>query len=202
MFCSRHSLVYPITVLTTSINNIYNSNHTVYELWEDHKNYGFWDYLGYDYDVELEGLGSDLELYLRLNEKYPQHAARCKILMNHKHLDMTPLLRQLELKCLPLVIGWFERAKPCTALPYYPRGHGNLCIIEESAEYFESRILTALYEFVHWAPGKVLERRNELILVAAYDDKVASLLDDVQRRDRKIAMLEQKLSDISQLARS
>jgi Ran GTPase-activating protein (RanGAP) involved in mRNA processing and transport len=185
---------------TSSINNIYNSNHTVYELWEDHKNYGFWDYLDYDYDMELGGLARDLALYLRLNEKYPQHAARCKILVNHKHLDMTPLLRQLELKCLPLVIGWFERAKPCIALPWY--GRGKPYLLEESAEYFESRILTALYEFVHWAPGKVLERRNELILVAAYDDKVASLLNDVQRRDRKIAMLEQKLSDISQLARS
>ena len=160
---------------TSTINNTYLSNHTIRELWDDHPIDGWW-YTTFEHVEEYKDIGQDLTLYLRLNKKYPQHAARCKILMNHKHLDLTPLLRQLEFKCLPLVIDWFERAKPCIALPWY--GRRKPYILEESAENFESRILTALYEFVHGAPGKVLERRGELTLVAAYDDKVASLLDD------------------------
>ena len=90
----------------STVDNTYLSNHTIVELWE-----GEWDE-----DIR-EGLDDEhpMMLYLQLNEEHPQHAARCKILMNHNHLDMAPLL-QWELKCLPLAIDWFERAKPCTTL--------------------------------------------------------------------------------------
>ena len=117
---------------------------------------------------------------------------------------MAPLL-QWELKCLPLAIGWFERAQPCTSLPISDRYETS--ILEESDEEFESRILTAMYQFVRGAPKKVLERRDELILVAAYDDKIAMveeenkrLHEDVEQRDRKIAQLEEKLREIAQAA--
>ena len=52
--------------------------------------------------------------------------------------------------------------------------------------------MTAIYEFVRGMPKRVLDRRGELILVAAYDEKIARLLDDVQRRDRKISQLEEE----------
>ncbi len=111
---------------------------------------------------------------------------------------MAPLL-QWELKCLPLALSWFERAKPCTTLSICKANpESTRRILEESDDEFESRVLTALYEFVHGLWGKVLERRDHLILVATYDDKIARLeegnkrlREDLEQRDRKIAQLEE-----------
>ena len=115
---------------TSSVNNTYLSNHTLIEFWN-----------GY-IEVLEDLLPQNLARYLELNRSYPQHAARCKILMSHAHLDMTPLIDcDWELKLLPEVINWFERAKPCTALSI-----GENPILGESDEVFESRILTAIYE--------------------------------------------------------
>ena len=185
---------------TSSVNATYFSNHTIEELWEQP------DPKHYDYDVlsEYEDIvGKDLYLLPELNRIHPQHAAICKILMSHKYLDINPLLN-LNLKCLPLVIAWYERAKPCLAFTVHNRS-----VLEESAEVFQSRVLTALYQFVRGAPGKVLERREELTLVTAYDKKIAMakqenmrLLKDVEERDITIAQLKQRLREISQLAKS
>ncbi len=119
---------------TSSVNNTYPSNHTLIE---------FWTRKGYNEGLE-DLLPQNLARYLGLNRSYPQHAARCKILMSHAHLDMAPLLDcEWELKLLPSVINWFERAKPCTALSI-----GENTILGESDKVLQSRILTALYEFV------------------------------------------------------
>ncbi|KAK1732316.1 leucine-rich repeat protein [Skeletonema marinoi] len=181
---------------TSSVNNTYLSNHTIQELWYDcyvHDD---------DEDEDIpENIDEDIVLYLQLNDEHPQYAARCKILMNHTHLDMTPLL-QWGLKCLPLAVGWFERSKPCTILSIN-EGDPNLSrrrqVLDESKEVFQSRILTALYEFVRGVPKKVLERRDELALVAAYDDKIAMveeekkrIQEDVESRKRKITQLEEE----------
>jgi len=51
---------------------------------------------------------------------------------------------------------------------------------------------------------KVLERRDELALVAACDDKIARLREDAEERDRKITQLEEeneRLRGIVELAR-
>eukprot|EP00984_Skeletonema_dohrnii_P026244 scaffold15567_cov74-Skeletonema_dohrnii-CCMP3373.AAC.4 len=113
--------------------------------------------------------------------------------MNHAHLDMAPLL-QWKLKCLPLAVGWFERAKSCTTLSIdeYNYTDDSRRVLEESEEVFQSRILTALYEFVRGVTEKVLERRDELALVAACDDKIARLREDVEERDRRITQLEEE----------
>eukprot|EP00986_Skeletonema_menzelii_P004617 scaffold1588_cov133-Skeletonema_menzelii.AAC.2 len=188
---------------TSTVNNTYLSNHTLQVLW-DYNYVPYWDYFK-EYEVYEEYKSSRRARvqYLKLNKYHPQHAARCKILMHHSHLDMAPLL-QWDLKCLPLAIGWFERAKLCTTLPV---DEDESALLEESDEEFESRILTAMYQFVRGAPKKVLERRDELTLVAAYDDKIAMveeqnkrLHEDVEQRDRKIAQLEQKLREIAQSA--
>mmetsp|Transcript_3413 Transcript_3413/g.5633 ORF Transcript_3413/g.5633 Transcript_3413/m.5633 type:complete len:553 (-) Transcript_3413:71-1729(-) len=183
---------------TSTVNNTYLSNHTLQVLWD----YTFIPY----WDIEYKSSRRARVQYLKLNKAHPQHAAKCKILMHHSHLDMAPLL-QWELKCLPLAIGWFERAKPCTSLPISYRCESSL--LEESDEEFESRILTAMYQFVRGAPKKVLERRDELILVAAYDDKIAvveeenkRLQKELEQRDRKIAQLEKRLREIAQAARN
>jgi len=171
---------------TSSVNNTYLSNHTIQELWHC----GAFDFIDIDEDIVQ---------YLRLNKAHPQYAARCKILMNHAHLDMTPLL-QWELKCLPLAVGWFERATICTTLSIHNSNpDSSRRILEESKEVFQSRILTALYEFVRGVPKKVLERRDELALVAVYDDKIAMveeekkrIQEDVESRKRKITQLEEE----------
>ncbi|KAK1732318.1 leucine-rich repeat protein [Skeletonema marinoi] len=176
----------PVLCDTSSVNNTYLSNHTIQELWHC----GAFDFIDIDEDIVK---------YLRLNKAHPQYAARCKILMNHAHLDMTPLL-QWELKCLPLAVGWFERATICTTLSIH-NSNPDLSrrILEESKEVFQSRILTALYEFVRGVPKKVLERRDELALVAVYDDKIAvveeekkRIQEDVESRKRKITQLEEE----------
>jgi len=48
----------------------------------------------------------------------------------------------------------------------------------------ESRILTAQYEFVRGVPKKLLERRNELALVATCDDKIAMMVENENKRIR------------------
>ena len=182
----------------SSVNATYSSNHTIEELWEqpDPEDYSCDILSAYE-----DTVGKDLYLYQELNRIHPQHATTCKILMSHKHLDMEPFLNgDLNLKCLPLVIAWYERANPCLTLSVRNRR-----VLEESAEVFQSRVLTALYQFVRGEPGKVLERRQELTLVTAYDKKIAMveqenvrLLDDVEERDIKIAQLEQTSAQLEQ----
>ena len=172
---------------TSSVNNTYNhSNHNFSEFLRDY----------YGQDIGYEDIPRNLARYLWLNRRYPQQAAKCKILMSHAHLDMSPFFK-CELKFLPLAVDWFERAKPCTALSF-----GENPILEESDEVFQSRVLTALYQFVRGIPGKVLERRGEMTLVAAYDLEKKRLRKDVEERDVTIAQLKQRLREISQLAKS
>jgi len=161
---------------TSSVNKTYLSNHTVQEFFE----------YSYDEDEE-EDIQNSVFLYLQLNKEHPEHAARCKILMNHTHLDMAPLLLW-ELKFLPLAVGWFGRAKHCTTLSIYEDDPDNTKrVLEESEKVFQSRALTALYEFIRGMTEKVLERRDELALVAACDEKIAMVKEE---SDRKITQLE------------
>ncbi len=180
---------------TSTVNNTYLSNHTILALWDED--------LG-----DVDDIDEDVSLYLQLNKNYPQHAARCKILMNHTHLNMSPLL-QWELKCLPLAVDWFERSKPFTTLSIPINEYEDKTIFEESDAEFQSRVLTALYEYVRGVPKKVLERRNELILMAAYDDKIAvvkqgnkRLHEDVEHRDRMITQLEKENKRLKGIVKS
>eukprot|EP00984_Skeletonema_dohrnii_P002449 scaffold844_cov125-Skeletonema_dohrnii-CCMP3373.AAC.2 len=179
----------PVLCDRSSVNITFHSNHTIQELWHCDA----FDFINIDEDIVQ---------YLRLNKAHPQYAARCKILMNHAHLDMTPLL-QWELKCLPLAVGWFERATICTTLSIHNSNpDSSRLILEESKEVFQSRILTALYEFVRGVPKKVLERRDELALVAVYDDKIAMVEEEKKRMvavyDDKIAMVEEEKKRIQE----
>eukprot|EP00577_Skeletonema_sp_RCC1716_P016094 CAMPEP_0113431064 /NCGR_PEP_ID=MMETSP0013_2-20120614/33370_1 /TAXON_ID=2843 ORGANISM="Skeletonema costatum, Strain 1716" /NCGR_SAMPLE_ID=MMETSP0013_2 /ASSEMBLY_ACC=CAM_ASM_000158 /LENGTH=537 /DNA_ID=CAMNT_0000320001 /DNA_START=16 /DNA_END=1631 /DNA_ORIENTATION=+ /assembly_acc=CAM_ASM_000158 len=169
----------PVLCDTSSVNNTYLSNHTIQELWHCDA----FDFIDIDEDIVQ---------YLRLNKAHPQYAARCKILMNHAHLDMTPLL-QWELKCLPLAVGWFERATICTTLSIH---NSNPDRIEGS---IPEQDIDSTDEFVRGVPKKVLERRDELALVAVYDDKIAMveeekkrIQEDVESRKRKITQLEEE----------
>jgi len=168
---------------TSSVNSTYLSNHTIHSI-ED--------------EVDGETIPRDISLYLRLNGEHPRYVARCKILMKHPHLDMTPFLH-LGLKYLPLTLAWFERAKPCTSLTIHDEElDERRLVLEESEDAFQSRELTAMYEFVRGIPMEVLKSRKELI-VAAYDDndEIARIderyREALEQRDRKIEQLEKEI---------
>eukprot|EP00985_Skeletonema_marinoi_P026904 scaffold21290_cov156-Skeletonema_marinoi.AAC.5 len=167
---------------TSSVNNTYLSNHTIC-------------------NICIEDAGEttprDISLYLLLNKEHPQYAARCKILMKHPHLDMEPLL-QWGLKFLPLAVAWFERAKPCTTLTIYDEDSDlRRLVLDESDEAFESRELTAMYEFVRGMPLEVMKSRHGLAVAAAYDEKIALIEEEykiaLEQRDRSIEQLEEEI---------
>ncbi|KAK1734231.1 leucine-rich repeat protein [Skeletonema marinoi] len=172
---------------TSSVNSTYLSNHTICQFW----------LFGGDDGVPTI-LPRDISRYLRLHEEHPQHVARCKILMKHPHLDMTPFF-EWKLKFLPMAVAWFERAMPCTALTIHDQ-HPDLRrrVLDESDESFESRKLTAMYEFVRGMPMEVMESRSGLALAAAYDKKIA-MIEEVnkialEQRDRKNVQFEEEIT--------
>jgi hypothetical protein len=189
---------------TSSVNNTYLlSNHTLHELeiWGRARTWTRIEqwFLFHGHDVwNREDFPSDVRLLLQLNKEHPQHAARCKILMSHAHVDMVPFF-QWKLKFLPLALAWFERATQCTTLsihdndPYLRRN-----VLEESDEAFQSRKLTALYEFVREMSMEVLKRREELIRVANSDEiarieeEKTSLCEELERRDRQFKQIEEE----------
>eukprot|EP00985_Skeletonema_marinoi_P020971 scaffold12617_cov138-Skeletonema_marinoi.AAC.6 len=111
---------------------------------------------------------------------------------------MAPLLHW-GLKFLPLAVAWFERAKPCTALTIYDEDPDlRRRVLDESDEAFESRALSAVYEFVRGMPMEVMKSRNELALAAAYDEKIARIEEEsklaLEQRDRKNLQLEEEIA--------
>eukprot|EP00984_Skeletonema_dohrnii_P032109 scaffold25556_cov144-Skeletonema_dohrnii-CCMP3373.AAC.2 len=169
---------------TSSVNSTYLSNHTICDIWNED-------------DEERHIPPQDISLYLQLNGQHPQYAARCKILMSHKHLDMAPFL-QWKMKYLPLAVAWIERAKPCTALTIYDHDPDlRRRILDESDEAFESRELTAMYDFVRGMPMEVMKSRSGLAVAAAYDEKIARIEEEnkiaLEQRDRKIQQRDRKI---------
>eukprot|EP00984_Skeletonema_dohrnii_P019209 scaffold9129_cov78-Skeletonema_dohrnii-CCMP3373.AAC.2 len=175
---------------TSSVNSTYLSNHNICDVWDED-------------DGETIPHQDIFKKYLRLNGEHPQYAARCKILMSHPHLDMGPLLHW-GLKFLPLAVAWFERAKPCTTLTIYDEDPDlRRLVLDESDEAFESRELTAMFEFVRGMPMEVMKRRKELI-VAAYDDndEIARIderyREALEQRDRKIEERDRKIEQLEE----
>ena len=108
---------------TSSVNNTYLSNHTLVFL----GGYGTQD------------IPQDILQYLKLNGSHNQAAAICKILQSHPDIDVTPLF-EFNLKCLPLVVAWLEKAK------------SNLDKVNESSDVFQCRQLSAVYNFIRGMP--------------------------------------------------
>jgi S-methylmethionine-dependent homocysteine/selenocysteine methylase len=105
------------------------------------------------------------------------------------------------MKFLPLAVAWFERAKPCTTLTIYEGDYDHDLsrrVLDESDEAFESRALTAMYEFVRGMPMEVMKRRRELIVSASYDKKIARIEEEnkiaLEQRDRKNLQLEEEIA--------
>ena len=98
-----------------------------------------------------------------------------------------------------MAVAWFERAKPCTTLTIYDEDPNlRRLVLDESDEAFESRELTAMFEFIRGMPMEVMKRRKELI-VAAYDDndEIARIderyREALEQCDRKIEQLEKEI---------
>ena len=117
---------------TSTINDTYSSNHTL-------------EYLGLPHRSE----GDDLALLLHLNKDADKgHVAIKKILNYHENIDMEPFFEwntegegERNLKALPFVVAWFERAREAVA-------DG-----EEWGSYnIDERKLSAVYQFAHAMP--------------------------------------------------
>ena len=87
---------------TSSINNTYLSNHTLEGLGE--------------YTHRVGDVPTDLVLLLNLNRNNQDKgkAAMTKILQHHSHFNMQPFF-EWELKVLPLMISWLEKARTRTS---------------------------------------------------------------------------------------
>jgi len=180
---------------TCSVNSTYLSNRTIIDICQKED-----EAITRPREITLR---QDISQYLRLNREHPQYAARCKILMKHRHLDMTPLLHW-GLKFLPLAVAWFEISKVCTKLTIYDEDlDSRRLVLEESDETFQSRELTAMYEFVRGMPMEAMKRRKELI-VAAHDgnDEIARIDERfrqvLEQRDGKIKQLEEEIKRLKE----
>lgn len=121
---------------TSSINNIYSSNHTLEII-------GALEYAhGSKHD--------DIWRYLRLNRNTRhlepslcQLVPMCKVLIHYPDLADMKSFFKWKLTFLPLVAAWFDRAG-ASVLPFI--------ILDESLDQFQRRKLSAMYKFIRGVP--------------------------------------------------
>ena len=125
----------------SSINNTYSSNHTLEMLYAPH-------YHQYKND--------NLTKLLKMNQDANKsHVAIRKILTFHPHIDMEPFFEwdmegERNLKALPYIISWFERAHKAVAG-------------DEGGESYniDERKLTAIYQFAKAMPVMFVPTSND-----------------------------------------
>ena len=122
---------------TSSVNDTYLSNHTLEEIWD------------YARGIPCTPQDEDILQYLKWNKSLKQAAAICKILHSHPDIDIKPLF-EFNLKCLPLVVAWLEKAMPYLRNMNTPNTY-------ESTEYFQCRQLSAVYKFIRGMPLLVVD---------------------------------------------
>ena len=152
-----HNLLVQMVCDTSSVSATYNSNHTLFRVNNRH-----WD--------ESIRDRTDLGALLQLNNiTNKDHVAKRKILKYHPNIDMVPLFDwnkegggERDLKALPYVIAWFERAQ----------------VVEEDGDSYgiANKKLSAIYQFAKALP---------LLFVPATqltkDDKKRKRLDNLYR---------------------
>jgi Ran GTPase-activating protein (RanGAP) involved in mRNA processing and transport len=139
---------------TSSVNNTYLSNHTL-------TNIG-----GY----ESHGPPMMTRFHLFLGNFCIKQVAILKILMHHRDIDIEPLFRW-KLMFLPLVVAWFQKARPIREeirLHVHPEH-----ILHESEmsplheffmeefDTFQSRELSAVYKFVRDMPMLAIGKEED-----------------------------------------
>lgn len=152
---------------TSSVNDTYNSNHTLSDLCLSHARHSF----------NKQQLLSQMN-----NGTNKKYVAILKILRYHPNNDMKPLFTlDLEddednIKALPYVVAWFERAWEAVAFDnaslislfdHYDRGSREpVTDDEEESRYtIDGRKLSAIYQFVHamplqFVPASQIEREH------------------------------------------
>ena len=133
---------------TFSVNNTYLSNHTLVHI-------GMF---------RMGGTPQNIVEVLKLNELQFRAAAICKILHSYPDIDVTPLF-EFNLKCLPLVVAWLEKAKIYKIK------------VKESIEVFHSRQLSTVYKFIRGAPQLVADGYRR--------QKMKDIQSDAKKRKRK-----------------
>ena len=156
---------------TSSVNKTYLSNHTLQEL-------SF---------VRSSPMPADVQLYLRLNRSSKDKGliAMIKILQHQSHFNVQPFF-EWELKALPLIISWLEKANACT--PALMRA------ANVSTDGFEDRIsrmkLSCMYDFVREFPmlyvepvtRKEIEECSDMEEQLLGDEMQHAMLEEVQQR--------------------
>jgi len=125
---------------TSSVNNTYKSNHTLWQLVKDGPVISF---QGAHFHQNQERLPGLIPEHLDLN-KYDdkKKVAAMKILQYSRHnITMLPFF-EWELSCLPIAVNWFDNAAP-----YYRRPPVFRKEVETSK-------LQAIYEFVRDMPAE------------------------------------------------
>mmetsp|Transcript_12277 Transcript_12277/g.24613 ORF Transcript_12277/g.24613 Transcript_12277/m.24613 type:complete len:519 (+) Transcript_12277:92-1648(+) len=152
---------------TSSINSTYMSNHTLAQICQHP--------LPPPYICK----------YLQLNA-FQQHQnidtakiAKIKILLNHPDLDMEPFF-QKQLKLLPHVMSWFQRARSCHS---NSSPSGRVLTRTQSQKHVLSRELSAVYKFIRGMP-----------MVAA-DGYCKYVLKTALKRKRKLQLMIQKAEE-------
>jgi hypothetical protein len=114
---------------TSSVNNTNLSNHSL-------------ERLG-NLSLRNEGVPGDVRQLLAFNKLTltDKHAAAIKILKFHPDFDVEPFF-EWNLKALPLVLSWFERARGMSA---------------ESEEEIQKRQLSTMYNFVRGMPLEAID---------------------------------------------
>ena len=109
---------------TSSVNNMYLSNHT----------------LG---NLGMRDVSADVRSYLDLNRssENKRKIAMTKILCHNSHINMQPFF-EWELKVLPLIVTWLEKATACTT---------------EFDEQIRKMKLSCIYDFVREFPMLYIE---------------------------------------------
>ena len=144
---------------TSSVNKTYLSNHTL----ED---------LGNTRYVRPQELPTDLAFSLELNSSSEDkgQVAMIKIMRHHSHFNVQPFL-EWELKLLPLIICWLEKATACTT---------------EFDEQISKMKLSCMYDFVREFPMLYVESvtRKEIEECSAMEEQL--LGDDPIRNESQL----------------
>ena len=148
---------------TSSVSATFLSNHTLF-------------YLG----SGIHG-NETIRPLIELNEREDKkEVATIKILQHHDDFDMLPFF-EWEFKCLPLVIGWLERASEFEM----PQGF---------EPNIERRKLSTIYQFVRGMPLLYVETRLR--------KELEDIKEELPRLDqRKLLLLERQRSIMTRLGR-
>eukprot|EP00984_Skeletonema_dohrnii_P029687 scaffold20524_cov85-Skeletonema_dohrnii-CCMP3373.AAC.7 len=97
-----------------------------------------------------------------------------------------------------------RKSKAMYALTIYDEGlDSGRRVLEVSEDAFQSRALTAMFEFIRGMPMEVMKRRKELIVAAYGDNDEIARIDEryreaLEQRDRKIEERDRRIEQLEE----